>query len=89
MFKLNLKFKIQKKIQMHSIPFSLFQKVVVFSLSLHPSTGQEPMAVEPDMALLVTAPGSLAHRKIRAQLFSFPMKHPLLKRIHEFSCIYG
>ena len=46
------------------------------------------MACEQDIALLLSATGSLAHRKIIPDIFSFATKHALLKIIHEFSCIY-
>ena len=33
------------------------------------------MALEPDMTLLMTASGSLAHRKILAEISSFATRH--------------
>ena len=46
------------------------------------------MAHEPDVALLMSATGSLAHRKIIPDIFSFAAKHALLKIILTFSRIY-
>ena len=46
------------------------------------------MAGEPDMALLMSATGSLSHRKIVLDIFSFATKHALLNIIHIFRRIY-
>ena len=46
------------------------------------------MAREPNMALLMSATGSLAHIKIVPDIFSFAAKHALLKILHTFSRIY-
>ena len=41
--------------------------------------GREPMACVPDVGLLMNTTGSLAHRKLVPDIFSFATKHVLSK----------
>ena len=52
------------------------------------SRGRELLDRETEMALLMSATGSLALRKVVADIFSFATKHALLEIMHAFSPIY-